>query len=112
MKRQLLEYYMHDGMTAFRFELKGIVDAEGSRQLERAWRAAASIIGDRTLSAGIPSSAGRMPVDDASYLNSSSSRNTGPDLWVHIDSPARRRGVRMSKLRQEFRTDGRSAGCF
>ena len=48
MKRQPLEYYMHDGMTAFRFELKGIVDAEGARQLEGAWRAAASIIGDRT----------------------------------------------------------------
>ncbi len=49
MKKQLLEYYMHDGMTAFRFELKGIVDAEGARQLDQAWRAAASVIGDRRL---------------------------------------------------------------
>lgn len=49
MKKQLLDYYMHDGMTAFRFELKGIVDAEGARQLERARRTASSVIGDRRL---------------------------------------------------------------
>jgi hypothetical protein len=49
MKKQLLDYYMHDGMTGFRFELKGTVDAEGARQLERAWRTAAAVIGDRRL---------------------------------------------------------------
>lgn len=49
MKKPALDYYMHDGKAAFRFELAGILDEEGARQLEQAWHTAASVIGDRSL---------------------------------------------------------------
>jgi ABC-type transporter Mla MlaB component len=49
MKNQTLRYYMHDGPTAFRFELAGDLDDEGARRLAQDWRTASSVIGDRTL---------------------------------------------------------------
>ncbi len=49
MKSQTLQYYMHDGPSAFRFELAGSLDSEGARELEQAWRTASAVIGDRAL---------------------------------------------------------------
>jgi hypothetical protein len=49
MNKQTLKYYMHDGATAFRFELAGSLNREGASQLEQAWRTASSVIGDRRL---------------------------------------------------------------
>ena len=49
MKSQTLQYYMHDGPSAFRFELAGDLDNEGARELEQAWRTASAVIGDRAL---------------------------------------------------------------
>jgi hypothetical protein len=40
---------MHDGPSAFRFELAGDLNNEGARDLEQAWRTASSVIGDRAL---------------------------------------------------------------
>jgi anti-anti-sigma regulatory factor len=42
-------YYMHDGTTAFSFELAGRLSDEGARELQQAWRTASSVIGDRSL---------------------------------------------------------------
>jgi hypothetical protein len=49
MKNQALQYYMHDGPTAFRFELAGNLSHEDARRLDQAWRTASSVIGDRKL---------------------------------------------------------------
>jgi hypothetical protein len=49
MKNQTLQYYMHDGPRAFRFELAGNLNREGAYQLDQAWRTASSVIGDRRL---------------------------------------------------------------
>jgi hypothetical protein len=49
MKNQTLQYYMHDGQTAFRFELAGDLNHEGARILDQAWRTASSVVGDRRL---------------------------------------------------------------
>src|SRR5579862_5768938 len=49
MKSQTLRYYMHDGPSAFRFELAGELNNEGARELDQAWRTASSLIGDRAL---------------------------------------------------------------
>ena len=49
MKNQTLQYYMHDGSSAFRFELAGDLTSEGARRLERDWYTASSVIGHRTL---------------------------------------------------------------
>jgi hypothetical protein len=49
MKNQALQYYMHDGPTAFRFELAGNLNHEDARRLDQAWRTASSVIGDRRL---------------------------------------------------------------
>ena len=49
MKNQVLQYYMHDGPTAFRFELAGNLNQEGARRLDQDWRTASSAIGDRRL---------------------------------------------------------------
>jgi hypothetical protein len=46
---QALQYYMHDGSTAFRFELAGNLNDEGAHKLDQAWRTASSVIGDRRL---------------------------------------------------------------
>ena len=49
MKSQTLQYYMHDGPSAFRFELSGDLNNEAARELDQAWRTASSMIGDRAL---------------------------------------------------------------
>src|SRR5882672_9300662 len=49
MKSQTLQYYMHDGPSAFRFELAGDLDNPGAHELYQAWRTASSVIGDRAL---------------------------------------------------------------
>ncbi len=49
MKNQTLQYYMHDGPSAFRFELAGCLDNEGASRLEQDWRTASSVIGERAL---------------------------------------------------------------
>src|ERR1700748_1493018 len=49
MKTKHLQYYMHDGSSAFRFELAGDLNGEGARRLVRDWRTASSVIGQRTL---------------------------------------------------------------
>src|ERR1700736_3718528 len=49
MRNQPLQYYMHDGSTAFRFELAGNLNEEGARRLDQDWRTASSVIGDRCL---------------------------------------------------------------
>src|SRR6266404_9863393 len=49
MNNRELQYYMHDGPSAFRFELAGHLDNDGARELQQAWRTASSIIGDRAL---------------------------------------------------------------
>src|SRR5579872_3951350 len=49
MKSQTLQYYMHDGPSAFRFELAGDLNNEAARDLDQAWRTASSMIGDRAL---------------------------------------------------------------
>src|SRR5579872_7459134 len=49
MNQQVLQYYMHDGPSAFRFELSGILNDDGARRLDQDWRTASSVIGDRTL---------------------------------------------------------------
>lgn len=49
MKKRALQYFMHDGPAAFRFELAGDLNSEGARRLEQDWRTASSVIGDRAL---------------------------------------------------------------
>lgn len=49
MKDSPLQYYMHDGPSAFRFELAGHLTEEGARRLDQDWRTASSVIGDRCL---------------------------------------------------------------
>jgi hypothetical protein len=48
-RTQLFSYYMHDGSTAFSFELAGDLSDEGARELEQAWRTATSVIGEKKL---------------------------------------------------------------
>jgi hypothetical protein len=47
MRNQVLDYYLHDGPTAFRFQLAGTINDEGVRRLEQVWRTTCSLIGDR-----------------------------------------------------------------
>ena len=46
---RMLHYYMHDGPAAFRFELAGTLDVGDAARLEKEWRTASSVIGNRTL---------------------------------------------------------------
>jgi hypothetical protein len=46
---QSMNYFMHDGPAAFRFELAGTLDDGDAVRLEKDWRTASSTIGDRTL---------------------------------------------------------------
>lgn len=48
MKRGL-QYFMHYGPAAFRFELAGELDTEGAQRLERDWLSASSLIGAHAL---------------------------------------------------------------
>jgi hypothetical protein len=47
MRTQALNYYLHDGPVAFRFELTGPMTGEGARSIEQVWWTAGSLIGDR-----------------------------------------------------------------
>jgi hypothetical protein len=47
MRNQALEYYLHDGPTAFRVELTGTLNDRDARRLEQVWSTACSLIGDR-----------------------------------------------------------------
>jgi hypothetical protein len=47
--RRDFRYYMHGGTTAFSFELAGRLSDDGVRELQRTWRTASSVIGDRSL---------------------------------------------------------------
>ena len=49
MKNMALQYYMHDGPTAFRFELAGNLNDDGALRLDRDWRTVSSEIGGRRL---------------------------------------------------------------
>jgi len=49
MTHRTLQYYMHDGPSAFRFELAGDLDRDGAQQLDQDWRTASSVIDGRTL---------------------------------------------------------------
>jgi hypothetical protein len=49
VKTNALQYYMHDGPTAFRFELAGNLNQEGVRRLNQDWNTASSTLGDRRL---------------------------------------------------------------
>lgn len=43
----MLDYYIHDEPTAFRFQLAGTITGDGARRLEQVWCTASSLIGDR-----------------------------------------------------------------
>jgi len=45
----MLRYYMHDGPSAFRFELAGEFDSNDAMRIEQDWHTASSTIGNRTL---------------------------------------------------------------
>jgi hypothetical protein len=45
----MMRYYMHDGPSAFRFELAGDLDANDATRLEQDWRTASSVAKTRTL---------------------------------------------------------------
>ena len=49
MKNQTLRYYMHDGPSAFRFELAGDLNDEGARRLNQDWHTASSVTSGRQL---------------------------------------------------------------
>jgi len=49
MEHRTLQYFMHEGPSAFRFELAGDLDDEGAHRLQQDRRAASSVIGDRAL---------------------------------------------------------------
>ena len=46
---QALQYFMHYGPAALRFELAGVLSDEGARSLYQDWRRASAVIGERTL---------------------------------------------------------------
>ncbi len=39
-----LDYYIHDGPTAFRLQLVGVINGDGARRLEQVWHTASSLI--------------------------------------------------------------------
>ena len=45
----MTRYYMHEGPTAFRFELAGDLDATDAASLAQDWHTASSLVGKRTL---------------------------------------------------------------
>lgn len=49
MKNQTVQYYMHDGPSAFRFELAGKLNDDGARRLTQDWHTASSVMGGRQL---------------------------------------------------------------
>lgn len=53
MKRELLQYSIHDGSAAMRFELAGSLSGNGAQSVRYAWQTALSVIGDRPLAIDI-----------------------------------------------------------
>jgi hypothetical protein len=53
MKRESLQYYIHDEADALRFELSGSLSGEGARSVYQAWRTALSIVAGRPVIADI-----------------------------------------------------------
>jgi hypothetical protein len=49
MIKQALQYFMHYGPAALRFELAGNLNDQVASQLDHDWRAASAVIGDRAL---------------------------------------------------------------
>lgn len=49
LSESVMRYYIHAGPAAFRFELAGNLDADDAARLEREWRGASLIIGNRVL---------------------------------------------------------------
>ena len=49
MRREQLQYYIHDGSAAMRFELAGSLSGNGAQSIRYAWQTALSVIGDRPL---------------------------------------------------------------
>jgi hypothetical protein len=47
--KQALQYFMHYGPAALRFELAGDLNDEGAGRLDQDWRTASAVIGDRAL---------------------------------------------------------------
>ena len=47
MKHPALDYYIHDGPTAFRLQLTGVMSGEDVGRLEQVWKTASSLFGDR-----------------------------------------------------------------
>ena len=58
MKQPTLDYYIHDGPTAFRLQLTGVMHGEGVVQLEQVWKTASSLFG------------GRCPIIDITFVTS------------------------------------------
>jgi len=49
MKAEVLQYRIHDGSGAMRFELAGSLSGNGAQSVRYAWQTALSVIGDRPL---------------------------------------------------------------
>ena len=49
MKVEPLEYLIHDGSGAMRFQLAGSLSGDGAQSVRYAWQTALSVIGDRPL---------------------------------------------------------------
>jgi hypothetical protein len=49
VNREVLQYSIHDGSAAMRFELAGSLSAYGVQSVRYAWQTALSVIGDRPL---------------------------------------------------------------
>lgn len=58
MKHPALDHYIHDGPTAFRLQLTGVMSGEGVGRLEQVWKTASSLFG------------GRRPILDITFVTS------------------------------------------
>lgn len=47
MRNHAFDYYLHDGPSAFRFQLMGFMNHEGARRLEQVFQTASSLFDDR-----------------------------------------------------------------
>ena len=58
MKHPAFDYYIHDGPTAFRLQLSGVMNGEDVGRLEQVWKTASSLFG------------GRSPIIDITFVTS------------------------------------------
>lgn len=115
-----LDYYMHDGPTAFRFELAGSLAGVDAARLDQAWRTVSSTIGVKILTVGVTSITA---IDDkghdlllrwhhtgARYIaNSAASRSLIESITRHphlIAGPATRAGIDQCFIGSAVRTAG------